>query len=211
MVGNPVFLRTLLLPPNKILKIVYLWLMRNKAHSICVVAEVSNKTVTDWCNHLRSLVTWDLQTLDIPEGRIGGVNVVVEMDESKFGKRKYHQGRRVEGVWVVGAGERIPQRRMFAISVDDRSRETLHAIIERCHAMILPGSIVHTDCWAAYEGMEAHGIMAHGTVNHTHNYVDPDTGVHTNTIEGTWNGIKLNTNRRHYNRDFVDGNVHTFI
>ena len=118
--------------------------MRNNEHSICVVVEVSNKTVTDWCNHLRSLVTWDLQTLDIREGRICGVNVVVEMDESKFGKRKYHQGHRVEGVWVV---ERTPQRRMFAVSVEDRSRETLHAILER---QILPGSIVHTDCWAAY-------------------------------------------------------------
>ena len=112
------------------------------------------------------MVTGDLQTLNIPEGRIGGV-------------RKYHQGHRVEGVWVVGAGERTPQRRIFAISVNDRSRETLHAIIER---YILPGSIVHTDCWAAYEGMEAH-CMAHGTVNPTNNYVDPDTGVHTNTIK----------------------------
>jgi hypothetical protein len=87
----------------------------------------------------------------------------------------------MEGVWVVGAVERTALRRMFDISVDDKSRETLHAIIER---FILPGSSVHTDCWAAYEGMEAHG-MAHGTVNHTNNYMDPDKGVHTNTIEGT--------------------------
>ncbi len=46
------------------------------------------------------------------------------------------------------------------------------------------------------EGMEAHG-MAHGTVNHSHYYVDPDTGVHTNTIEGSWNASKLNTNSCH--------------
>jgi hypothetical protein len=46
-------------------------------------------------------------------------------------KRKYHQCNRVEGVWVVGAVERTPQRKMFAISIDDRSRETLHAMIER--------------------------------------------------------------------------------
>ncbi len=80
----------------------------------------------------------------------------MEMDESKFGKRKYHQGHRVEGVWVVGAVERTALRRMFAISVDDRSRETLHDMIER---FVLPGSIAHTDCWAAYEGMETHSTV----------------------------------------------------
>ncbi len=49
-----------------------------------------------------------------------------------------------------------------------------------------------------------------GTVNYTQNYMDPDTGVHINTIEGTWNCIKLNTNPCLYNRDFVDGNIQTW-
>ena len=31
---------------------------------------------------------------------------VVEVDESKFGKRKYHNGRRVDGVWVFGGIDR---------------------------------------------------------------------------------------------------------
>jgi hypothetical protein len=31
---------------------------------------------------------------------------IVEVDESKFGKRKYHRGHRVEGVWVIGGVER---------------------------------------------------------------------------------------------------------
>lgn len=31
--------------------------------------------------------------------------VVVEVDEYKFGKRKYHKGHQVEGVWVVGGVE----------------------------------------------------------------------------------------------------------
>ena len=26
---------------------------------------------------------------------------------------------------------------------------------------------------------------------HSQHFVDPETGAHTNTIEGTWNGIKL--------------------
>jgi len=38
--------------------------------------------------------------------QIGGVGMRVEVDESKFGRRKYHTGRRVDGVWVFGGIER---------------------------------------------------------------------------------------------------------
>ena len=33
---------------------------------------------------------------------IGGPGAIVEIDESKFGKRKYHKRRRVDRVWVFG-------------------------------------------------------------------------------------------------------------
>ena len=32
--------------------------------------------------------------------------------------------------------------------------------------------------------------MRHTKVNHSRFYVDPDTGMHMNTIEGKWNGVK---------------------
>ena len=35
------------------------------------------------------------------KGKIGRVCPVVEIYESKFGKRKYHYGRIVEGTWVL--------------------------------------------------------------------------------------------------------------
>ena len=36
---------------------------------------------------------------------IGGPGSIIEIDESKFGKRKYNQGRYVEGHWVFGGIE----------------------------------------------------------------------------------------------------------
>ena len=38
--------------------------------------------------------------------QIGGNGVEVEIDESKFGKRKYHCGHKVEGQWVFGGREK---------------------------------------------------------------------------------------------------------
>ena len=40
--------------------------------------------------------------------KLGGDVVIVEVDESKFGKRKYHRRHNVEGVWVVGMIEKTP-------------------------------------------------------------------------------------------------------
>ena len=45
--------------------------------------------------------------------KIGGPGKTVEIDESKFGKRKYHRGKRVEGVWVFGGIERERRRSFF--------------------------------------------------------------------------------------------------
>ena len=58
--------------------------------------------------------------------KIGGNNIIVEIDESKFGKRKYHRGHKVEGVWIIGMVERTEQKRIKLMVVDDRTAETIN-------------------------------------------------------------------------------------
>ena len=66
---------------------------------------------------------------------IGGPGKIVEIDESKFGKRKYNRGKRVDGVWVFGGIEQ-GSNRMFMTAVEDRSTATLLPIIKK---FIKPG------------------------------------------------------------------------
>ena len=119
---------------------------------------------------------------------IGGDGAVVKIDESKFGKRKYHKGHRVDGVWVIGGIERGNPKNMFAVTVINRSDDILLDVIKK---YVKEGSVVYTDLWKAYSKMPEVMDVEHQTVNNSKYFKHPKTGVHINTIEGTWNGIKL--------------------
>ena len=55
---------------------------------------------------------------------------------------------------------------------------------------VLPSSIIYSDMWKGYNNIESKLNLRHYTVNHSETYVDPETGCHTNTIEGTWFDVK---------------------
>ena len=71
-----------------------------------------------------------------------------------------------------------------------RSRKVLLPHIEQ-HC--LQGSIFCSDGWKAYNKLIDHlklEDVEHYAVNHSENYVDPETGAHTQTIEGFWGQCK---------------------
>lgn len=65
-------------------------------------------------------------------------------------------------------------------TVKRRSAPVLERVIRR---FVKPGTIIHTDCWRGYSGLENFGEnYTHKTVNHSEGFnID---GIHTNTIEG---------------------------
>ena len=85
-----------------------MWIENVPCDLIASIAGIYRFSIFEICDKLRSLGGLDLYLNKFD--KIGGNNAIVEIDESKFGKRKYNRGHRVEGVWVVGAVERINKR-----------------------------------------------------------------------------------------------------
>jgi hypothetical protein len=58
---------------------------------------LSQETISDWFSYLREASISALDTLYNQTGQIGGPSRTVEIDLTKFGKKKYNRGKRVEG------------------------------------------------------------------------------------------------------------------
>ncbi len=154
---------------------------------------VTYKTAWRMFNKIRNQLMAD-QT-----GKLSGD---VEVDEASVdGKPRKPQGQTPRG----GA---VPGRRSEAAKLRERSRATVFAAVERAgniKATVLesrrgpalkrqviewvePESIVITDDWPAYNGLDRHYI-AHSRINHsTGMYVEGST--HTNTVEGFFGNLK---------------------
>ena len=127
---------------------------------------------------------------DVREEKIGGEGAFVEIDETLVHKRKYNRGRLLfnesKQRWVVGGIQRGTNK-VFAEYVEDRKADTLCDIILR---NVLPGSVIATDQWKAYQRIEDHGFILY-QVNHSQNFVDPNNPlIHTQNIERNWLTLK---------------------
>ena len=164
---------------------------------------VSNHTVSDYYGFYRQLVADSLEEIDC---RIGGPGIIVEIDESKFGTRKHNRGHRVEGVWVVGGVERTLEKKVFVCKIESRNAATLRDVISR---FVLPGSIIYSDMWRGYANIEEELGLQHHTVNHSVEFVS-EQGVHTNTIEATWCGMKILIPKRNRTKQ-IDNHLWEYV
>lgn len=188
---------------HKILFLSYHWLAGATHDYLCTIGGFATHTVTDFFGHLRQLVSDSLEEDDCI---IGGDGIRVELDESKFGKRKYNRGHRVDGVWVFGGVEKTEERKVFLGIVERRDAYTLRCLILK---HVRRGSIVITDFWRGYLGLEELGYV-HLRVNHSETFVDDVSGACTNTIEGTWSAVKRMVPIRNRTEDCGD-NLWEFI
>lgn len=140
--------------------------------------------------------------------KLGGPGIILEVDETKLGKRKYNRGHRVEGVWVICGVERTEAKKAFCVPVEKRDKDTLNKVVSE---NVYEGSIVYTDCWRAYNGIGESCKVEHRTVNHSRFFKDPITGVCTNSVEGFNGALKAAVIRQHRTEKFAAGSVSAYV
>jgi hypothetical protein len=102
-------------------------------NSIIKTSGVFSESVCAWTSYLRQLLG---DAVEMETVKVGGENIIVEIDETKLGKRKYNRRHRVEGVWVVAGVERTSAKKIFAMEVENRNAETITKIIETYRVLL---------------------------------------------------------------------------
>ncbi|XP_052745401.1 uncharacterized protein LOC112053905 [Bicyclus anynana] len=155
---------------------------------------LSRATISDWFNYCREAVVLYFINQQESIGKIGGPNKIVQIDESKFGKRKYNKGRHIEGHWVIGMIEDGSEDFRLEVCPDHiRSADVLVPHIKK-HVEVAPQ---YTQLLAAYDCRSHHGYI-HKKVNHA----DPDNpfiapvGTHTQRIVPMERGKKILQKRK---------------
>lgn len=114
----------------EIVKLKYWWCRGVSQEEIRHEVNMSEHTAVDWDSFCRK--TCEVTLLE-REDKIGGPGKTVQIDESKFGKRKYHRGHKVEGQWVFGGIEE-ESRRSFMVAVEKRDEKNIITINSAPHS-----------------------------------------------------------------------------
>jgi transposase-like protein len=184
--------------------IIYLMSAGITQTSIAEMLNIALTTVIEWELKLRDVYSRKLRTTDL---RLGGQDVVVQIDESVLAKAKPTRNRHARPVktqWMFGLYD-CSRRVGIVRAVPNRTSGTLLPIIsEQC----MPGTIIRSDGWAAYANIESIGFR-HEVVVHEDNFVDPVTGCNTNAVEAYWKRAKAKLKRmsgtyRHMLDSYID-------
>ena len=146
--------------------------------------KVSKMSVIQWFNYFRDVMTCYFQN-----NQMVFRNTTVHIDETFIGgKRKYNHGRvpAVQTRYLFGIIDNV-NKKAFVQFVPQRNFINIIPIITR---HVMPGCTINTDGARVYNHLNQMNYT-HNIVIHKQNFVNPQTGHHTNWIEGFWGNSKI--------------------
>lgn len=119
--------------------------------------KLSNKCVCEWRCFFREVC---FQIMLNESEMIGGEGKIVEINKSKFEKRKFLRDKHVDGTLVFRGVER-ESKKCFLKVVEKLDKEMLISLIKE---YILPGTTIISTCWESFDTLKDEGFV-HLTVN----------------------------------------------
>lgn len=179
------------------------WCSEKSIADTCELVDTNRGTVMLKFREFRDYAE-QLYRADIAEHPLGQPDGICQVDESLFGRAKYHVGRQLHTQqWAIGVYD-TNSRRVAVELTPDRTSESLLGFIA---STVTPGTTVHTDQWRGYHGLPRIGYP-HATCNHSVEFVSPE-GVHTQGIEGAWGRLKTWMRRRDARQRLtMEGHIH---
>jgi len=185
---------------NQIMELSYFWLSKATRKQLNIYTNIAPANITRWTQIFRTIIT---QEIRISETKIGGPDIIVEIDESLFHKNRQNK---TEQLWVFGGIERTKEKQIFAQICKDRTADTLLDLIQK---YVHPGSIIYSDMFKSYDQIYSRLGIRHHQINHSQGMIMIDYNetsnelkiYHTNNIEATWRVLKDAIPKRNRNKD----------
>ena len=131
------------LPIAKILHLIALFSINLTNSQISLLLDISQNTVSKLILEIQKAISVYINENKL---KIGGIDHIVQLDESCIGRRKYNVGQLRQQKWVFGGVDTTTQQ-FFMVVVPNRTVATLGPLIEE---YVIQGTEIHTDCWSAY-------------------------------------------------------------
>lgn len=96
--------------------------------------------------------------------KIKGPNIVVTVNETKLGKRKYNRNHYVKSIWCIFVIERTKERRCFVVPIENKNSKIILTILKK---YVLPQITVYTNCGKVYIKQFKRLMLENCTVNYS--------------------------------------------
>ena len=165
--------------------LLYKYYLGRNATETSLELNMRHQTVIAYFDYFRRNISNYMQNDFYPNFQFA-IGFPIQWDEAAFAKGPmHHRGHRREPNWILG-GTQTETGMLYLQFVPNKDAPTLLPII----AAVSPaGAVQITDGWRGYFGLDALGFT-HWNVNHARGFVNPLTGIHTNTIEGVWSLVR---------------------
>jgi hypothetical protein len=120
--------------------------------------ETSPGTLCDWFSYCREVCMDALDREYENQGRIGGLGHIVELDKTKIGHRKYNRGCMIDGSWILGMidlGTEDEPSNNYRLEICPGNKCDAATLLPLIEKHVLLGTTIMSDCWRAYNGLEA--------------------------------------------------------